>query len=132
MKNTKAIVGTIRDDKASLEDQIKALKEKINSMTIVDSSLSLASELWSLSLKELELKNAQEELEEMKKTLADKIKILTKESTENENLIIQVEVGKKALKDTKFLLWDYMFKEIKKLKDHLLMLQDEKALVTTC
>ena len=68
----------------------------------------------------------------MKKTLADKIKLLIETSTENENLIRQVEEGKKPLKDTKFLLWDHMFKQIKKLKHHLLMLQDERALVATC
>ena len=72
-------------------------------MTTVDSSLSLASELGSLLVKELELKNAQVELEEMKKTLVDKMKILTKTSTKNENLRRQVEAGNQALKDTKFL-----------------------------
>ena len=59
LQNTKAIVGTIRDEKDSLEDQIKALKEKVDNMIIVDPSLSLAYELGSLSIKELELKNTQ-------------------------------------------------------------------------
>lgn len=85
-QNTKAIVGTIRDENSSLEDQIKALEEKVDNMTIVDPSLSLAWELGSLLVKELELKNEQEELSEVKKTLADKIKILIETSTENENL----------------------------------------------
>lgn len=62
LQNTKAIVGTIRDQKDSLEDQIKALKEKVDNMTIFDPSISLASKLGSLSVKEIELKNAQEEL----------------------------------------------------------------------
>ena len=132
LQNTKAIVGTIRDEKVALEDQIKALKEKVDNMTIVDRSLSLASELGSLSVKELELKNAQEDLVEVKKTLADKIKLLTETSTENENLRRQVEVGKQSLKDTKFLLWDHMLKQVKNLKDHLIMLQDEKTVVATC
>ena len=101
-------------------------------MTTVDSSISLASELGSLSLKELELKNTQEELAEAKKTLADKVKVLTKTLAENENLRNKVEAGKQALRDTKSLLWDHMFKEIKKLKDYLLMLQDGKSLVDTC
>lgn len=68
-QNTKSIFGTIRDEKDALEDQIKTLKEKFDKMTIVDPSLSLAFELGSLSVKDLELKNAQEELEEVKKTL---------------------------------------------------------------
>ena len=75
LQNTKAIVETIRDEKDALEDQIKDLKEKVDKMTIVDPSLSLASELGSLSIKEMELKNAQEELEEVKKSLLDKAKL---------------------------------------------------------
>ena len=58
LQNTKDIVGTIRDEKDALEDQIKALKEKVDNMTIVYPSLSLALELGILSVKELELKNA--------------------------------------------------------------------------
>ena len=87
LQNTKAIVGTIRDENVALEDQINSLKEKVDNMTIVDPSLSLASEFRSLLVIELELKNAQEELAKVKKTLADKIKILTETSIENENLM---------------------------------------------
>ena len=69
---------------------------------------------------------------EEKKTLVDKVNVLTKTWVENENLRKQVEARKHALRDTKSLLWDHMFKEIKKLKDYLLMLQYEKDLVDTC
>ena len=51
---------------------------------------------------------------------------------ENENIRRQVEASRHALKDTKFLLWDNIMKEVKKLKDHLIMLQDERSLVITC
>ena len=122
LQNTKAIVGTIRHEKASLEDQIKSLKEKVDKMTIVDPILSLASELGIFYVKELELKNAQEELEEAKQNLLNKDKLLVESSKENENLHRQVEARRKALKDTKFLLWDYILKEVKKLKDHLIIL----------
>ena len=71
------MVGTIRDEKAALEDQIKDLKEKVDKITIVHPSLSLASKLGILSIKEMELKNAQEELEEVKKNILDKTKLLT-------------------------------------------------------
>lgn len=131
LQNTKAVVGTIRDEKATLEDQIKSLKEKVDNMTIVDPSLSLASELGSLSVKDPELKNAQEELAKVKTTLLGKTKLLAETSTENENLRRQVEASRQSLKDTKFLLRDHMLKDVKKLKDHLIMLQDEKSLVTT-
>ena len=43
-----------------------------------------------------------------------------------------MEARKQAFKDTKSLLWDYILKEVKKLKDFLVMLQDEKSLVETC
>ena len=55
-------------------------------MTIVDSSISLASELGSLSVKELELKNTQDELVETKKILIDKVRIVTETAAENEKL----------------------------------------------
>ena len=53
LQNTKAIVRTIKDEKAALEDQIKALKEKVDKMSIADPSISLASKLGNLSVKEL-------------------------------------------------------------------------------
>ena len=46
LQNTKAILGTIKDEKEALEYQIKKLNEKFDNMTTVDSSISLASE-WS-------------------------------------------------------------------------------------
>ena len=126
------LTGTIKDEKAALEDQIKKLNENFDNMKTIDSSISLASELGSLLVKEIELKNTHDELEETKKILADKVRVLTKTTTKNENPRKHVEAGKQALRDTKYLLWDHMLKEIKKLKDYLLMLQDEKALVDTC
>ena len=101
-------------------------------MTTMDSSISLASELGSLSVKELELKNIQDEIEGTKRILAEKVRMMTETIEENEVLRKQVEAGKQALKDTKSLLWDYIWKEVKKLKDFLVMLQDEKALIETC
>ena len=97
LQNTKTIVRTIKDEKDSLEDQIKALKGKVDKLTIVHPSLSLAYELGSLSVKELELKNAQEELEEAKQSLLNKDKLLAESSTENENLRRQVEARRQAL-----------------------------------
>ena len=108
LQNTKAIVGTIKDEKASLEDQIKKLNEKFDNMTIVDSSITLASAIGSLSVKEKKLKSTQDELEETKKILEDKVRIMTEVATKNENLKRQFESGKHALRDTKSLLWDHM------------------------
>ena len=86
LKNTKAIVGTSKDEKIALEDQIKALKEKVDKMAIADPSISLESKLGSLYVKELELKKVQEGLEEAKQSLLEKDKLLTESSTEKENL----------------------------------------------
>lgn len=64
--------------------------------------------------------------------MLDKDKLLAESSTDNENLKRQVDVVRKVLIDAKCLLWDHITKEIKKIKDYLVMLQDEKTLVTTC
>ena len=92
----------------ALEDQIKKLNEKFDNMTIVDSSITLASAIGSLSVKEKKLKSTQDELEETKKILEDKVRIMTEVATKNENLKRQFESGKHALRDTKSLLWDHM------------------------
>ena len=41
-------------------------------------------------------------------------------------------VVRQVLKDAKYLLWVNITKEVKQLKDHLVMLQDERTLVITC
>ena len=56
---------------------------------------------------------------------------MAKSSANKENLKRQVDVVRQALIDAICLLQDHITKEIKKLKDHLVMLQDEKTLVTT-
>ena len=91
LQNTKAIVRNIKDEKVALEDQIKALEEKVDKMSITNPSLSLVSDLGRLSIKELELKNSQEEIEEAKQSLLNKDKLLVESSTENENIRRQVK-----------------------------------------
>ena len=62
----------------------------------------------------------------------DKDKLLVESLAGKEDLERQVGVVIQALIDEKCLLWDHITIEIKKLKDHLVMLQDEDTLVTTC
>ena len=62
----------------------------------------------------------------------DKDKLLVESSADKENLKRKVDSVKQALIDAKYLVWDHITKEIKKLKDYLIMLQDEKTLVATC
>ena len=56
----------------------------------------------------------------------------TEISIDKENLKRQVDSVKQALIDAKCLVWDHITKEIKNMKDYLIMLQDEKTLVATC
>ena len=62
----------------------------------------------------------------------DKDKLLVESSADKEKLERQVDAVRQALMDGKSLLWDNITKEIKKSKYHLVMLQDEMTLVTTC
>ena len=74
----------------------------------------------------------QEEFEEAKQDILDKDKLLAESSAEKESLQRQVEASNQALKDTNFLLWENIMKEVKKMNDHIIMLQDERSLVITC
>ena len=49
-----------------------------------------------------------------------------------ENLKKQLDSAKKSLIYAKHMVWDYIVKEIKKLKDYLIMLEHERVLATTC
>ena len=122
LQNTKAIVRTIKDQKNSLEDQIKHLKEQVNQLSLSDPNFTLAAELGNLSVKDLELKKIQEELHKEKQDILDRDKLLAKSSTDKENLKRKVDSVKQALIDAKCLLWDHITKEIKNLNDHLVML----------
>ena len=62
------------------------MNENFDNTTIVDSNISLASELGSLLVKESELKNTQDELAETNKIMVDEVRVLTETSAENENL----------------------------------------------
>ena len=57
-------------------------------------------------------------MEEAKHDMLDKDKLLAESYADKENLKRQVEVVKQALKDAKYLLWDNIIKEVKKLKYH--------------
>ena len=132
LQSTKAIVGTIKDQKNALEDQVKDLKEKVDQLCIIHSSLTLALDLGNLLVKELELRKVQEDLQKSKKDILDKDKLLVESSVDKQNLKRQVDVSRQTLMDSKSLLLDTITKEIKKLKDHLVILQEGNTLVTTC
>ena len=76
----------IKYHKNALQDQVNILKEKVDQMPINDPSLTLASELGNLSVKELELRKVRVELQKAKQDILDKDKLLTKSSAYKENL----------------------------------------------
>ena len=62
MQNTKAVVGTIKDQKEILENQVKLLKDKLEQFSLFDPNFSLVTEIGELSVKDLECKKVKEEL----------------------------------------------------------------------
>ena len=104
IQNTKAIVGIIKDHKNALEDQVKILKVKVDQLSIFDPSLTLVIELWNFSVKEIELRKIQEELQKAKQEILDKDKLITEILVDKENLERQVDSVKQALIDAKCLL----------------------------
>lgn len=70
----------------------------------------------------------QEELEKVKQDIIDKYKLLSHNLAEKETLKEQLESVKESLIDAKHFIWDHIVKEIKKLKDYLIMIEDERAL----
>ena len=58
--------------------------------------------------------------------------MLTESFADKENLKKQLDSVKKSLIDAKHMVWDHIVKEIKTLKDYLIMLEDQRALSTNC
>ena len=78
------------------------------------------------------IKKIQEELETTKQDIVDKDKLLSKSLADKENLKKQLDSVKQSLLDKNHMVWDHIVKEIKKLKDYLIMLEDERELANTC
>ena len=85
-------------------------------MSIIDPSLTLASELGNLSVQELGLRKVHEEIQKAKHDILDKDKLLVESFADKENLKRQVDVVRQALEDAKYLLWDNITKKINKVK----------------
>ena len=104
----------------------------MDQLSFSDPIFTLVTELGNLSVKDLELRKIQEELQKAKQDILDKDKLLTESSIDKENLKRQVDSFKQTLIDANYLICDHITKEIKMLKDYLIVLQDEKILVATC
>ena len=73
LQNTKAVVGTIKDQKEMLENQVKLLKDKVDQLSLSVPNFSLVKEIGELLVQDLEFKKVQEELEKVKQDFIDKV-----------------------------------------------------------
>ena len=99
-----------------MEEQIKLLQEKVDQGSSVDPSFTLASELGSLSVKDVELKKAQNEILLIRKEVQDKDLLLQDATTEKTKLQNIISSFRQTLIKTRTSHWDNINKEIKKLK----------------
>ena len=126
--DSQANFSSCNNQKLLLEEQVKLLKEKIDQGSSVDPSFSLASELGNLSIKDIELKKAQDELHLVRKQVQDKEALLKDATTKNTRLQNIISSFKQALIELKTTLWDNINREIKKVKEYLILLDEEKKL----
>ena len=111
-----------------LEEHVKILKEKIDKGSSIDNSFSLASELGNLSVKDVELKKAQYELHSVKKQVQENEALLKDAIVEKTRLQDIISSFRQALIKLKTTLWDNINREIKKVKEYLILLDEEKKL----
>ena len=88
LQNTKAMVGTIQGQKEELEQKIQLLKGQVEKFSLAYPSFSIAFELGELTVTNMELRNLQDELEQIKQDLLEKDNML-KESLEAQEVLTQ-------------------------------------------
>ena len=94
MIDCQANYAVLNSQKLLLEEQIKLLQEKVNQGSLVDPGFVLASELGSLSVKDVELKKTQDELLMIRKQVQDKDALLqdaTTKKTRLQNIISSLD-----------------------------------------
>ena len=80
----------------------------------------------------MEVKTLLEDLAKVKQDILEKDKLL-KESLDNQELLTrQLKSAKDNLIDAKYIIWDQLLKEVKKLKDYFIHIEDEKQLTSSC
>ena len=85
-----------------------------------------------MTLSNLELSKLQKELDQIKQKLEEKDNQL-KESLETQEMLTQqFRLAKDVLAKAKQVIWDSLFREIKKLKEHFILVEDERQLETSC
>ena len=66
LQDAKSIVGTFQNQKEVLESQIHSLKKEIEQRSLTYPNFSITNELGKLSIKDMEVKTLQEDLEKCK------------------------------------------------------------------
>ena len=126
------MVGTIQSQKEELEEEIQLLKGQVEKLSLVDPTFFLSFELGELTITNLELINLQEELDQIKQNLVEKDNQL-KESLETQEMLTQqIKSAKDVLAEAKQVIWDSLFREVKKLKEHFVQVEDERQFPTSC
>ena len=116
--DSQANFASCNNQKILLEEQIKLLQEKVDQGSSTDPSFDLASEVDSLSVKDIELKKAHDELLLVKKQVQDKDALLQDATTEKTRLQNIINSFRQALIETRTSHWDNINREIKKMKEY--------------
>lgn len=132
LQDTKAIVGTFQNQKEVLESQIQILKNEIEQLPLKNPNFSNANELGKLLVKDMEVNTLQEDLEKAKHDALDKEKLLRESLANQESLTQQLRSASNSLIDTRHIIWDHLLKEVKRLKDYFVQVEDERKLETSC
>ena len=119
-QDTKAIVGTFQNQKEVLESKIQILKNEIEQLSLTDPNVSIANELRKLSVKDKEVKTLQEDLAKAKQDTFDKDRLLQESLVNQESLTHKLGSTNNSLVDAKHIFWDYLLKEIKRLKRYFI------------
>ena len=126
--DNQANFASCNNQKLLLEEQVKLLKEKIDQGSSTDPSFVLASELGNLSIKHVELNKAQDELLLVRKQVHEKEALLQDATAEKNKLQNIISSFRQALIELRTTHWDNINRDIKKMKEYLILLNEEKKL----
>lgn len=101
LQDTKAIIGTFQNQKEVLESHIQTLKNEIEQLLLIDPNFSISNELGKLSIKDMEVKTLQEDLDKVKQDTLDKDRLLQEILANKGSLTQQLRSTNKSLIDAK-------------------------------
>lgn len=126
LQNTKSVVGTLKAHNEEMEKKIQTLKEMVEQLSLSDPNFSLVTELGKLTFQDLDMKKLQESLDKAKQELKEKDKALEQIQDEKEYLKHQLKLVEDSWMEEKHFIWDQLISELKKLKDYLEDVEDER------